>query len=322
MRKLVIGLIVLVSTTFFPLSAIAAEPTIEYDLLCSCAGSSLPEISMESKSNIGPMITVLQEQLILLGLNPGTVDGSYGQGTQEAVKVFQILRGMKPTGVFNQDDWCELYQALAEQRLEDVDPSSDVSIIIDRGTRTLTVRVGQRFHKQYRVAVGTYSTPTPLGDWQVIHKGVAWGSGFGTRWMGLNVPWGIFGVHGTNNPGSIGSYASHGCIRMFNQCVEELYPMVPPGTSVRIVDSSLPSPPPLPKRELKAGIAGQDVVYLQWRLKALGLPIAADGRFGSKTVWALKYFQVVNCIPATGIYDQKTVEALKAFDQCISVLKY
>ena len=46
-----------------------------------------------------------------------------------------------------------------------------------------------------------------------------WGGGFGTRWLGLNVPWGIYGIHGTNQPWSIGTQASAGCIRMFNRHV-------------------------------------------------------------------------------------------------------
>ncbi len=43
------------------------------------------------------------------------------------------------------------------------------------------------------------------------------------RWIGLNVPWGVSGIHGTNMPGTIGSEASHGCIRMLDKDVEEHY---------------------------------------------------------------------------------------------------
>lgn len=43
--------------------------------------------------------------------------------------------------------------------------------------------------KQYLVATGKYSTPTPLGYYKIIHKDT-WGEGFGGRWMGFNVPWG------------------------------------------------------------------------------------------------------------------------------------
>lgn len=54
--------------------------------------------------------------------------------------------------------------------------------------------------------------------------------------MGLNVPWGQFGIHGTLDPYSVGWSSSHGCIRMNNDEVAELYRIVPIGTKVIIVD--------------------------------------------------------------------------------------
>lgn len=58
-------------------------------------------------------------------------------------------------------------------------------------------------------------------------------------WMGLNVPWGQFGIHGTLDPYSVGWSSSHGCIRMNNNEVVELYKIVPIGTKVTIVDRSI-----------------------------------------------------------------------------------
>ena len=52
--------------------------------------------------------------------------------------------------------------------------------------------------------------------------------------MGLDVPWGGYGIHGTNRPWSIGTYASLGCVRMFNEDIEELFEIVAPGTRVVI----------------------------------------------------------------------------------------
>ena len=43
--------------------------------------------------------------------------------------------------------------------------------------------------KNYLVAPGKYSTPSPLGFFKIVHKDT-WGEGFGGRWMGINVPWG------------------------------------------------------------------------------------------------------------------------------------
>ena len=53
--------------------------------------------------------------------------------------------------------------------------------------------------------------------------------------MGLSIPHGNYGIHGTNNPSSIGGYVSNGCIRMYNHDVEELFPRVSIGTPVEII---------------------------------------------------------------------------------------
>ena len=61
----------------------------------------------------------------------------------------------------------------------------------------------------------------------------------GTRWMGFNLDG--LGIHGTNEPESIGKEASRGCIRMLNRDVEELFSAVPRGTVVEIRDGGVMS---------------------------------------------------------------------------------
>ncbi len=56
----------------------------------------------------------------------------------------------------------------------------------------------------------------------------------GTRALYITAP-GLIRIHGTPADSSIGSYASHGCIRMHNSEIEQLYPMVDVGTRVIIV---------------------------------------------------------------------------------------
>ncbi len=105
----------------------------------------------------------------------------------------------------------------------------------------------------YRVAVGMQAHPTPIGKFRIITKAKnptwnppdsAWAAGMGpvppgpgnplgTRWMGLNSP-GI-GIHGTPAPSSIGTAASHGCIRMKIPEAEDLFDRVFVGTPVEIV---------------------------------------------------------------------------------------
>jgi len=59
-----------------------------------------------------------------------------------------------------------------------------------------------------------------------------WGNPLGLRWMRFD---GNYGIHGTNNPGSIGWYVSNGCIRMYEEDVEEVYDRVELGCPVVLV---------------------------------------------------------------------------------------
>jgi hypothetical protein len=153
---------------------------------------------------------------------------------------------------------------------QDRPPAKDVSILIDTTRRTLTVLFDGQPHRQYPVAVGRFETPTPLGDFRVVRKAMHWGTGFGSRWLGLDVPWGLYGIHGTNKPWAIGSYASHGCIRMHNRDVEELYPLVPVGAQVIIIGNPFTYREP-PFRDLRRDFCGSDVMEVQRTLARLGL---------------------------------------------------
>jgi hypothetical protein len=100
--------------------------------------------------------------------------------------------------------------------------------------------------KVFPVAVGKPSTPSPSGTFTIDrrvanptyrHNGrtVLPGPGnpVGTRWMGLSLRG--YGIHGTNEPKSIGRAASHGCIRMARADVEELFSLVAVGDKVELV---------------------------------------------------------------------------------------
>jgi lipoprotein-anchoring transpeptidase ErfK/SrfK len=86
--------------------------------------------------------------------------------------------------------------------------------------------------KTYPIATGKILTQTPFGTYTIINKDPNPGGPFGVLWMGLSRP--HYGIHGTNNPSSIGKSVSHGCIRMYNHDVLELSSLVPIGTSVVI----------------------------------------------------------------------------------------
>ena len=116
-------------------------------------------------------------------------------------------------------------------------------IVVSIPDRKLALLEGERVLKVYDVAVGKPATPSPHGTFKIVSraidpvwKGVPPGPSnpVGTRWLGLSVKG--YGIHGTNAPGSIGKAASHGCIRMRNRDVEELFQLVGPGLSVELTD--------------------------------------------------------------------------------------
>lgn len=264
---------------------------------------------------VPPMISYeiyeLEERLSELGYQPGPVDGKFDDLTDQAVKSFQRDHNLKPDGIVNRTFWQTL--ALGTDKTvtsKTPPPEGPIKIVIDLNRRTLTVYSQGAIYKEYPVAIGKDETPSPVGEWRIVHKSTNWGGGFGTRWLGLNVPWGIYGIHGTNKPWSIGRQASHGCFRMFNRDVEEIYPWIPYGTPV-IVKGEIRYFPGHRTRDLKLGITGPDVVGLQLKLKEEGLLWgAADGRFGHLTEIAVKYYQTLNGLPNDGIVDETTLQTL------------
>src|SRR4051794_8806117 len=127
-------------------------------------------------------------------------------------------------------------------------------VVVNRGAFKLTLYKGLKTVKTYPIAVGQIGLETPAGLYAVQNKAVnpawhvpdsAWaGDLAGTvisgsdpsnpikaRWLGI---YDGVGIHGTSDDASIGSAASHGCIRMHISDVEDLYPRVPVGASVYI----------------------------------------------------------------------------------------
>lgn len=111
---------------------------------------------------------------------------------------------------------------------------SQTQIQVYTHTRKLQFVKGQRAINTYPIAVGKPATPTPPGIFHIVNKVVNPGGILGTRWMGLDIPNGPYGIHGTFQPDSIGKAISNGCIRMYNQDVEELFSQAYVGTTVVI----------------------------------------------------------------------------------------
>ncbi len=110
---------------------------------------------------------------------------------------------------------------------------SPIEIIINVGAKRLTVYKNGNIFREYIVATGKPETPTPIGNFEIINKEIDPGGPYGTRWLGLSAKG--YGIHGTNNPASIGTAASNGCIRMYNEDIEALFDITVVGTPVRIL---------------------------------------------------------------------------------------
>ncbi|HXN21209.1 MAG TPA: L,D-transpeptidase [Candidatus Dormibacteraeota bacterium] len=118
-------------------------------------------------------------------------------------------------------------------------------IVVSIADRKLALVENGKVVKLYGVAVGAKVSPSPPGEYTIVHRipkptyyapGVIMPSGknnpLGTRWIGLSIKG--FGIHGTNQPRSIGRSLSHGCIRMRNRDVEDLFERVRVGDRVQL----------------------------------------------------------------------------------------
>lgn len=105
-------------------------------------------------------------------------------------------------------------------------------IIVDLTQRMLYLLDNDIVIRGFPVGIGKMLTQTPQGEFTIINKQPNPGGPFGAFWMGLSKP--HYGIHGTNDPSSIGKEVSHGCIRMYNEDVLALASIVPIGTRVTI----------------------------------------------------------------------------------------
>ncbi len=126
----------------------------------------------------------------------------------------------------------------------------DPFIIVNKTSNELAFVQDEKVQKVYRVATGKTNELTPEGLFTITvkapnpyyrKKDIPGGdprNPLGERWIGFNAEdtdGRIYGVHGTNEPWTIGKYISNGCIRMLNEEVKELYGRVPIGTKVLVL---------------------------------------------------------------------------------------
>ncbi|SDK04664.1 L,D-transpeptidase family protein [Natronincola ferrireducens] len=252
----------------------------------------------------GPDVMHVEERLTTLGFYENTIDGIYDEQLYESVRAYQGDFGLTPDGIVGPDTWNAI--GLDPEKKYPL-PEEGYSIEIDLEQKVLTLKQFSETIATYPVAVGKPSTPTPVGDWQIIQKTRNPGGAFGTRWMRMNVPWGGYGIHGTNAPESIGTAASHGCVRMFNEDVNGLYDIVPLGTPVKITGEVFTG------RVLAIGIdPGPDVFQVKTILTELGYYDGEiDGIYNEETAEAVRNFQKDFNLVADGTVGVDTYDELQ-----------
>ncbi len=186
----------------------------------------------------GADVTALQQRLREAKVYPkkGKLTGVVDKTTQKSIERYQKRYDLPRTGVVDE----RTRTAMVGR------------IVVNIGQRKLRLIRNGRVWKTYGIAVGQAAYPTPTGDYEINDKQVdpTWyppdspwaaelstippgpGNPLGTRWIGTTAP--AIGIHGTYADSSIGTAASHGCMRMHIPDVEELYEQVSLGMQVSI----------------------------------------------------------------------------------------
>lgn len=177
-------------------------------------------------------------------------------------------------------------------------------ILIEIDRKRLTLYRGTEALAVYPIATGSWQTPSPIGAFYINGRFMTEMSGFGTRFLSLSVPWGKYGIHGTNHPESIGGNASHGCFRLRVKDAEALYAQVPGWTKV-VIEGGPYGNLGDGLRTLRPGDRCSAVIEVQRRLAQQGFYYgSADGIYGPGMSGA-----VIAARRAYGLSDQDMVDA-------------
>ena len=185
----------------------------------------------------GNDVKTLQQQLRERGFKRTKVTGVYDDRTARGVRNYQRVHGLKQSGVFGPNTRIKFVGRI-------VINLSKFRISVVRDSKTVV---------SFKIAYGMAAFPTPTGDYKIVNKqsnptwtpppNSSWAKGLGpippgpgnplgTRWMGTSAP--FVGIHGTPADYTIGTRASHGCIRMHIHDAEALYTQVVVGMPVHI----------------------------------------------------------------------------------------
>jgi lipoprotein-anchoring transpeptidase ErfK/SrfK len=186
----------------------------------------------------GDDVVSLTRRLRMEGFWKGQARRRYDTKVQAAVDAYARAKGQQVTGRTN--------PIMVRE--------TEGKLVVEKSKFKLTVYRDGKKIALYSVAIGAPGFPTPTGVFEVteMYKNPTWippnspwakglepippgpGNPLGTRWIGTSAP--AIGFHGTPQDWSIGTAASHGCLRMHIPDVEKLYEQVEVGWTVEFKD--------------------------------------------------------------------------------------
>jgi hypothetical protein len=240
------------------------EPTTKAEALVAIASY----LNLNNQANKTPQTYLLSMYRDAIEIPDYAVPAIAAITQQGLVTNYPDPRILAPTSAITKSELAVLlYQALAYQQklpplrsLYTINPNRQLwdreLMQITRLEVSITERKVTAFHgeiplKSYPIAVGKEGWGTPVGNHRVLQtiEYPAWQNPFtgdviaskdpenplGDRWIGFwtdGKNWS--GFHGTPNRDSVGQAASHGCIRMYNEDIRELFSHVTTGTIVKV----------------------------------------------------------------------------------------
>jgi peptidoglycan hydrolase-like protein with peptidoglycan-binding domain len=191
-------------------SAVAARPTIKY-------------------GSYGSQVTYLQQRLIALRYDVGSVDGVFGSNTLHAVYAFQKVQGIGVDGVVGPTTWNRLgspYRPKARYR------HSSAAVEINLTKRVLYLTKAGAVTRIVDASPGKSSTPTPTGNFSITRRIDGWRqSKLGLLWR----PYYFYGGYAIHGSRSVPTYsASHGCVRVTIPAMNRLWSTLYIGERVHV----------------------------------------------------------------------------------------
>ena len=240
----------------------------------------------------GIEVAAMQEALKFLGYLKSAADGKYGTLTENAVRSFQKSKGLTVDGIAGAKTLGLLFE-LTQAADTAVSQSSVISSPNGTVSSSVTLALGSKGQsvKALQTALNQLGYPCGSAD-----------GSFGNATYKAVIA--FQRDHNLTPDGKAGKAT----LTAINNAQAQNISTIP---SAPVTNSVVPASSNAPVRTLKLGMSGSDVKSLQQKLNDKGLNAgSADGRFGTKTLQAVKQFQQSVKLTADGIAGSKTIAAL------------